>query len=134
RWARPLVQPVELQPQPVPMDPYALGLLLGDGCLTISTTPSFTTADPELAVALEGALEGIELRRKAEVDYVLRHTAGHRGGVIVANPVTATLRDLGLAGTRSNTKFVPERYLHNSSVVRLGVLQGLLDSDGGPVT
>jgi phosphate starvation-inducible PhoH-like protein len=131
RFELPLVtQPVELGPQPVPMDPYALGLLLGDGCLTTSTTPSFTTADPELAVALDG----IELRRKTAVDYVLRHTAGHRGGVIVANPVTATLRELGLAGTRSNTKFVPERYLHNSSEVRLGVLQGLLDSDGGPVT
>ena len=39
-------------------DPYALGLLLGDGCLTTSTTPSFTTADPELVVALESALEG----------------------------------------------------------------------------
>jgi phosphate starvation-inducible protein PhoH and related proteins len=135
RFELPLVsRPVELQPQPVPMDPYALGLLLGDGCLTTSTTPSFTTADPELAVALEGTLEGIELRRTTETDYVLRHTAGHRGGVIVVNPVTATLRDLGLAGTRSNTKFVPERYLHNSAEVRLGVLQGLLDSDGGPVT
>jgi phosphate starvation-inducible PhoH-like protein len=135
RFELPLVsRPVELEPQAVPMDPYALGLLLGDGCLTISTTPSFTTADPELALALEAALDGIELRRKSTVDYVLRHTAGHRGGVIVANPVTATLRDLGLAGTRSNTKFVPERYLHNSSEVRLAVLQGLLDSDGGPVT
>ena len=100
RFELPLVsRPVEFESQPVPMDPYALGLLLGDGCLTTSTTPSFTTADPELAVALEAALDGIELRRKSEVDYVLRHTAGHRGGVIVANPVTATLRDLGLAGT-----------------------------------
>jgi phosphate starvation-inducible protein PhoH and related proteins len=135
RFELPLVShPVEFEPQPVPMDPYALGLLLGDGCLTTSTTPSFTTADPELAQALESALDGIELRRKSEVDYVLRHTAGHRGGVIVANPVTVVLRDLGLAGTRSNTKFVPERYLHNSPEVRLAVLQGLLDSDGGPVT
>ena len=135
RFELPLIsRPVELESQRVPMDPYALGLLLGDGCLTTSTTPSFATADPELAVALEAALDGIELRRKSEVDYVLRHTAGHRGGVIVANPVTATLRDLGLAGTRSNTKFVPECYLHNSSEVRLAVLQGLLDSDGGPVT
>ena len=50
--------------RPVPMDPYALGLLLGDGCLTTKTTPSFTTADPELAEALEAALPGIELRRK----------------------------------------------------------------------
>ena len=30
----------------VPMDPYALGLLLGDGCLTTKTTPTFTTGDP----------------------------------------------------------------------------------------
>jgi phosphate starvation-inducible PhoH-like protein len=134
RFELPLVRPVELQPQAVPIDPYALGLLLGDGCLTTSTTPSFTTADPELAVALEEALDGIELRRKTEVDYVLRHVAGHRGGVIVANPVTVTLRDLDLAGTRSSTKFVPERYLHNATEVRLAVLQGLLDSDGGPVT
>ena len=134
RFELPLVsQPVELQPQTIPMDSYTLGLLLGDGCLTTSTTPSFTTADPELAVALEAALDGIELRRKTSVDYVLRHAAGHRGGVIVSNPVTVVLRELGLAGTRSNTKFVPDRYLRNSSHVRLAVLQGLLDSDGGPV-
>jgi phosphate starvation-inducible PhoH-like protein len=135
RFELPLVShPVQFESRTVPMDPYALGLLLGDGCLTTSTTPSFTTSDPELAFALEQALDGIELRRKGTVDYVLRHTAGHRGGVIVANPVTAMLRDLGLAGTRSNTKFVPERYLYNSSDVRLAVLQGLLDTDGGPVT
>jgi phosphate starvation-inducible PhoH-like protein len=54
--------------------------------------------------------------------------------VITANPLTAALRELGLAGTRSHTKFVPETYLRNSASVRLGVLQGLLDSDGGPVT
>jgi phosphate starvation-inducible protein PhoH and related proteins len=126
--------PVEFEPQNVPMDPYALGLLLGDGCLTTSTTPTFATGDPDLAVALEQALDGIELRHKGKVDYVLRNQAGHRGGVIVSNPVTVVLRELDLAGTRSNTKFVPEMYLHNSSDVRLAVLQGLLDTDGGPVT
>ena len=135
RFELPLVSaPVEFEPRDVPVDPYALGLLLGDGCLTTKTTPSFTTADPELAEALEDALPGIELKRKTEVDYVLRHVDGHRGGVIVANPVTEALRHLGLAGTRSHTKFVPADYLGNSSDVRLGVLQGLLDSDGGPVT
>ena len=65
--------PVEFHPADVPIDPYALGLLLGDDCLTTKTTPSFTTADPELADALEAALPGIELRRKGAVDYVLRH-------------------------------------------------------------
>jgi phosphate starvation-inducible protein PhoH and related proteins len=135
RYELPLVSaPVELQPVDVPLDPYALGLLLGDGCLTTSTTPTFTTADSELAEALEAALPGIELRRRSAVDHVLRHPAGGRGGTIVANPVTAALRELGLAGTRSTTKFVPGIYLWNDPPVRLAVLQGLLDSDGGPVT
>jgi len=133
RFELPLVDPVAFPQQEVPLDPYALGLLVGDGCLTTRTTPSFTTADPELAEALEAALPGIALRRKSDVDYVLNHTAGGRGGVIVANPVTTALRDLGLAGTRSTTKFVPGAYLHNSAEVRHAVLKGLLDSDGGPV-
>jgi len=135
RFELPLVTaPVELEPLDVPIDPYALGLLLGDGCITGRTTPSFTTADPELVDALESRLPGIELRRKSDVDYVLRHVDGHSGGVIVANPVTVALRELGLAGATSSTKFVPADYLRNSTAVRLGVLQGLLDSDGGPVT
>jgi phosphate starvation-inducible protein PhoH and related proteins len=135
RFELPLVsEPVEFEPREAPLDPYALGLLLGDGCLTTKTTPSFTTADPELADELEAALPGIELRRKSDIDYVLRNVEGHRGGVIVSNPVTVAVRELGLAGTRSNTKFVPDLYLYNSPDVRVAVLQGLLDTDGGPVT
>jgi len=108
--------------------------MLGDGCMTDRTTPTFASTDLELVASLEDALDGIELRHKGGVDYVLTNQQGHRGGVIAVNPVTAALRELRLAGARSQTKFVPERYLHNSSAVRLGVLQGLLDSDGGPVT
>jgi phosphate starvation-inducible PhoH-like protein len=134
RFELPLLSaPVELESREVPMDPYALGLLLGDGCITGSTTPAFSTADPELAAALELALPGIELKPRGDIDFELRHAEGGRGGVIVANPVTVVLRKLDLMGTRSNTKFVPELYLFNDPGVRLGVLQGLLDSDGGPV-
>jgi len=135
RFELPLLgAPAEFVPRPVPIRPYALGLLLGDGCLTTSTTPSFTTTDPELAATLEDALDDIELQPKGGSDYVLRHTHGRRGGVIVSNPITMALRELGLAGTRSSTKFVPDVYLHNDSMTRLAVLQGLLDTDGGPVT
>jgi phosphate starvation-inducible PhoH-like protein len=135
RYELPLLSaPAWCPPQEVPLDPYALGLLLGDGCLTTKTTPTFTTSDPELADALEAAREGIELRQKGTYDYVLRHVHGHRGGVIVANPVTAALRELALAGTHSGTKFIPPAYLCNSEETRIALLQGLLDSDGGPVT
>ena len=134
RFELPLLSaPAELGSSEVPMDPYALGLLLGDGCLTGTTTPSFSTADLELAAALESSLPGIELKPKSGFDFELRNVEGGRGGVIVANPVTAVLRTLGIFGTRSNTKFVPDAYLFNEPDVRLGVLQGLLDSDGGPV-
>jgi phosphate starvation-inducible PhoH-like protein len=133
QYELPLVDAVQFPFRPVPLDPYALGLLLGDGCVTTSTTPSFSTADPESASALESVLPGIELYRKGSYDYVLRHVNGGRGGLRVANPVTTALRDLGLARTSSSTKFVPQDYLYNSRSVRLAVLQGLLDTDGGPV-
>ena len=106
-----LSAPVRFAPCDMPLDPYALGLLLGDGCLTGSTTPAFATGDAELACYLESSLEGIEVAHETGVDYVLRH----RGGV------------------RSNTKFVPPEYLFNAPDVRLAVLQGLLDTDGRPV-
>jgi phosphate starvation-inducible PhoH-like protein len=129
-----LSRPVEFPAREVPMDPYALGLLLGDGCLTGSTTPSFATADAELAVALEHRLPGIAVRHKGGPDYVLNRIRKPGESVTIANPVTAVARELGLCGTRSGTKFVPGAYLYNTADVRLAVLQGLLDTDGGPVT
>jgi phosphate starvation-inducible protein PhoH and related proteins len=133
RFELPLVAPAELVARDVPLEPYALGLLLGDGCLTTRTTPSFTTADPEVAEAVAAVMPGMEARRKADIDYTLNVVGRGRGGVVTANPVTQAVRDLGLAGTTSATKFVPVDYLLNSVAVRLAVLQGLLDSDGGPV-
>ena len=134
RFELPLVAPVAFADRDVLMDPYALGLLLGDGCITGSTTPSFSTEDVELADALDDALDGVVVRWRSGPNYVLNREGGGRGGVIVENPATAWLRQLELWGTSSATKFVPEPYLHNGPEVRLAVLQGLLDTDGGPVT
>ena len=71
------------------MDPYALGLLLGDGCLT-------TSDDPELYNGGSGAGRGARGRRSPASSCAARAMwttsfatcEGHRGGVIVANPVT----------------------------------------------
>jgi phosphate starvation-inducible protein PhoH and related proteins len=104
-----LSAPAQFEPREVPVDPYALGLLLGDGCLT-TPTPALATMDREPVGALD--------------------TAAHRTGAISSDPATVGVPELGLAGTGSNTKCVPDPYLYNSPEVRLGVLQGLLDSDG----
>ncbi|MFE1438889.1 PhoH family protein [Streptomyces sp. NPDC058739] len=129
-----LTAPVSLPEREVPLDPYALGLLLGDGCLTGSTTPSFSTEDPELAQALESGLPGVAVRHKSGPDHVLNRAWAAGDVVTLENPVTAALRRLDLLRTRSHTRFVPDEYLNNSAEVRRAVLQGLLDSDGGPVT
>jgi phosphate starvation-inducible PhoH-like protein len=119
----------------VPMDPYALGLLLGDGCLSRPTTPSFATGDPELAWELQRRLPGTQVRPRMGLNYLLSQlTSPWESTTFVENPVTGVVRGLGLHGTRSTTKFVPDLYLYNSAKVRLAVLQGLLDTDGGPVT
>jgi phosphate starvation-inducible PhoH-like protein len=120
--------------QPVPMDPYALGLLLGDGCMTGSTTPSFATDDPELAEALGKGLPGVVVRQTSRVDHVLNRDRRPGDVITLENPVTGVLRRWELLGTRSPTKFIPEVYLRNSADVRLALLQGLLDADGGPVS
>jgi phosphate starvation-inducible PhoH-like protein len=135
RYELPLLSaPVRFPERAVPMDPYALGLLLGDGCLTGATTPSFSTDDPELAEALEAALPGVTARYKDGVDYVLNRVRAPGEVITLENPVTGALRALDLLGTRSHTKFVPRGYLANTAEVRVALLQGLLDSDGGPVT
>jgi phosphate starvation-inducible PhoH-like protein len=126
--------PVRFPHRPFPVDPYALGLLLGDGCLTGSTTPSFATADWELAWELQRRVPGVEVSPKGGPDYVLNRAASPGDVITIANPVTEVARELGLIGTGSADKFVPELYLYNSPGVRLAVLQGLLDTDGGPVT
>src|SRR4029079_531982 len=54
RYELPMLRgPVMFAPRQVPLEPYALGLLLGDGCITGSTTPSFATTDRRLVQALE---------------------------------------------------------------------------------
>jgi phosphate starvation-inducible PhoH-like protein len=136
RYELPLLSaPVEWEFRETPLDPYALGLLLGDGCITDKTSPAFATSDVELLSSLELALSEMSLsfRRRSAIDYVITNPAAGRGGNVVRNPLTQALRGLKLAGTYSATKFIPGVYLHNSAEVRLSVLQGLLDTDGGPV-
>jgi phosphate starvation-inducible protein PhoH and related proteins len=126
--------PVCFPYEKVPLDPYALGLLLGDGCLTGSVTPTFATGDVELARELQVRLPGIDVRPRGGPHYMLGQVRSPWSRVLVENPLTAAVRRLGLYGTRPTTKFVPELYLYNAANVRLAVLQGLLDTDGGLVT
>lgn len=115
---------------PLPVDPYFVGLLLGDG--SINGTVSLTTADPEMVEEIErqAAIWGLKvmpygktLSDNAAKTYHL--TAGRTGGK--ANPLTAALRSTGLG---AGEKFIPHAYKTASRADRMAVLAGLLDTDG----
>ncbi|MCD9141819.1 PhoH family protein [Streptomyces albireticuli] len=131
-----LTAPVQFTEHEVPIDPYALGLLLGDGCIAQGNTPSFTTADPELISAVEAAVPDIKVRSRGGYNYLVNRvpTLSDADGTVLTHPLKQALRKLDLLGSKAYSKFVPDDYLYNSAEVRLAVLQGLLDTDGGPVT
>ncbi len=105
----------------VPLHPYLLGLLLGDGGMT-GASVLFTTKDPELLDAV---------RRLAPDDCeVVPQTKRVSGISWRINGIQSYLRGLGLLGMSSATKFVPEVYKHQPAGSRLMLLQGLMDTDG----
>jgi len=109
-----------------PLDPYLLGLLLGDGGFKYGRY-TFTSADLELVNTLRELLpDGCSVRKSDHRPHDYLITGTHRW----KNPLASMLRSLGLAGHGSKTKFVPPAYLNAPIKVRHAVLQGLLDTDG----
>ena len=100
------------------IDPYLLGLLLGDGCFSRKNRVSFTTVDEELAEYVKQY--EFEKVPSCEIDYRVTSTSE------VYKEVVA----MGLQGTLSHTKFIPKRYLFGKEDERLSLLQGLMDTDG----
>jgi len=112
----------------VPLDPYCLGLLLGDGGLSHPSTVYFSTADEELALALCAAHADTTLIKckGSNYDYrIIRNT-----GKIAYNPVKEILKELELFGCTSENKFIPHVYKWSSVANRVALLQGLMDTDG----
>lgn len=121
--------PVHFPSRSVPVEPYWLGLWLGDGS---SYDVGITTADPEVVEYLDdyAARLGMKLsmypEKNASDTYAI--TNGQSGGPnsAVTNPLRDALWDLAIIGH----KRIPHAYRANSEAVRLELLAGLIDSDG----
>lgn len=130
----------------LPIDPYVLGALLGDGGLT-KATPGFTSADPEILDQLSVRLgDGVEVRRVSNSPYNYRISTRDVPGRVmetrfrnsktvsryqaIAYPLTTALKKFGLYGRGSEEKFIPEVYFGCSRAQRLDLLRGLMDTDG----
>ena len=111
------------------LDPYLLGLLLGDGSFGPNRVSLANTDKSVLRAARHALPQSVCLRPGGNDNYpiVQKQMVGNGQG---ENEVTNAVRTLGLWGQRSDNKAVPECYKWAPSDVRLSVLQGLLDSDG----
>ncbi len=120
----PLVSPLQGEEAALPLSPYVLGVWLGDGAKRgTRVTAGFADADE-----LEGLLllEGIQVSRSSHSNCVsLRIGSGVRGKRASSDFANA-LRALGVF----ESKHVPRPYLLASPRQRLGLLQGLMDTDG----
>ncbi|MGW3045307.1 helicase-related protein [Kitasatospora sp. NPDC001159] len=130
KWYLPQATPVDLgQGDEQPLDPYLMGVLLGDG--TFRHQLGFSTADAEILDAVKATVPPecvVTQKLSKPYDYLIR-LPGPRGGT-QRNPVNRVLRELGLWDLTSHEKFVPEVFKNASVKHRLAVLQGLMDTDG----
>ena len=125
---------VEFNKQKITLDPYLLGVLLGDGHIpkfnrhyTVSITIGYSKKDkiiPKLILP-----EGIYL---SVHDQPKRHALklNFCGRTKDGKTMLDYCNDLGLCGVHSETKFIPKKYLYNTKSVREQLLQGLMDTDG----
>jgi replicative DNA helicase len=116
---------VEFDEKPLPLNPYFLGLWLGDGH---SYSSRITNQDQEIidfmgqyANELELELVGYAQEGKTK-NYAI--TKGHRGKNDFS--VQAILNELNLL----ENKHIPNQFLVNTKENRLALLAGLIDSDG----
>jgi len=118
---------VEFDEQPVELDPYYLGIWLGDGT---SENTAVTSMEPEIVSFIEKFAKKNSLHLKTynhgsrALEY--RFSAGRSGGLL-RNPILNSLKKYNVL----NNKHIPKQYLQNSAEVRMQVLAGLIDTDGG---
>jgi superfamily II DNA or RNA helicase len=136
----------------LPMHPYLLGVMMGDGSFRhgfgISSGDQFildkfsSLLDPEYMIKHNGQSDWSIVFKDHDTHmvhrsaYARQQKRGIDGKIIVGQDIPtyhkykAVIQSLGLRGTHSHTKFVPQVYLNSGYTQRLELIQGLMDTDG----
>lgn len=116
KWQIPIVQPIHFKNKYIlPINPYLLGLMLGDGHITQSSCV-FTVHKDDY----EELFSTFNLKENKSIDNK------RKGNIFIGKILT----ELQLDNSRSHNKFIPDIYKYSSIENRLSILQGLMDTDG----
>ena len=117
------------------IDPYVIGVLLGDGCLkerqlTISSNDPFVVN--KVAKLLPYACQAVKRSAKNySWTFALDTPKLNDHNIKILNVLTKDIISAsGLATEKAKDKFIPDSYKYASKEDRLKLLQGLLDTDG----
>ena len=119
-------EPVQFSKKNLPLDPYLLGILIGDGyCGKGNIT--ITNVEEDIVNKIENILpNGDKLTHYTEKEMGI--SKSHFDGD--CSYTKQALKELGLVGCCANSKFIPKKYMLSDVNDRIALLQGLIDSDG----
>lgn len=139
RWYVPLIEPEIGEKKKYFIDPYLMGVILGDASLSSGHPIVIHTQVKDILDKLDTKLQsGYKLNR-----YIRKEPSGvniyeksticmekdtRKGNGV--NMYTEEIKRLGLDGCTSLTKFIPREYLDGSEEQRWELLRGLMDTDG----
>lgn len=106
-----------------PINPYILGLLIGDGSISKNGV-KITTNDKEILESFEQYYPECQLKKHKISDYQITFPDNKN------NYITESLSQLNYVGLRSHEKYIPDCYKFTDFESRLALLQGLIDTDG----
>lgn len=118
----PELNPLNFDERPVTVDPYVLGVLLGDGYIC-GDQVRFSTADEFIVEELQRRLPDYIIEHKEQYNYVIKSK------VQGINELNRQLKDLKVK-VKSYNKFIPENYKFTSIENRFELIRGLMDTDG----
>jgi deoxycytidine triphosphate deaminase len=123
----PLAGSVWYATRELPIDPYVLGVWIGDGT---TTKAEITCADAEILEEVALAGYAVAPQRTRRLCYRIGgtgHTRDRISGQYARNDsLSSTLRNMGL----HRRKHIPDEYLRASIEQREALLHGLMDTDG----
>lgn len=110
---------VHYKDQPILIEPYFMGLMLGDGCFVHSRHHKCYFTSKEEDFQEYNKILNLSYRRVDDRHWIIEYKDfGNK------------INEYGLVDSKSHTKFIPDAYKYNTEKVRLEVLRGLLDTDG----
>lgn len=139
----PITKPIRFKNVKLPIDPYVLGVLIGDGCYSSKKQASITLTNSEKNIIEkvskklgdEYLLNPInETRKTNTTSYTIVDTTIHSRqqnikGVHI-NRLLIEFDNLKLLQKKADKKKIPHIYLYSSIDDRIELLRGLIDTDG----